>query len=146
MGSFLTGVTVVTGFDDAPVGLAASSFTSLSMDPALVLFCPGKSSSTWPRIQRTGRFCVNVLSEDQEHVSRQFSSKVPDKFADIDWTTGVTGSPRLAGALAWIDCTIEAEHDGGDHLIVVGRVQELGFNEGRPLGYFRGGYGEYNKF
>jgi 3-hydroxy-9,10-secoandrosta-1,3,5(10)-triene-9,17-dione monooxygenase reductase component len=145
MGSFLTGVTVVTGFDDAPIGLAASSFTSLSMDPALVLFCPGKSSSTWPRIQRTGRFCVNVLSHDQEFVSRQFSSKVPDKFADVAWTTGDVGSPRLTAALAWIDCTIEAEHDGGDHTIVVGRVRELGVRDGLPLAYFRGGYGAFEK-
>lgn len=144
MGHFLTGVTVITAMDgDTPVGMAASSFTSLSMDPPLVLFCAGASSSTWPRIQRTGHYCVNVLAADQEQVSRQFASKLPDKFDGIGWTHARSGSPRITGALAWIDCRIEAEHLGGDHIIVVGRVLDLGHDEGEPLGYYRGGYGAF---
>ena len=144
MGSFLTGVTVITGLDDdQPVGMAASSFTSLSMDPALVLFCAGKYSSTWPRIQRSRHFAVNVLSLTQEDVSRQMSSKVPDKFLGVSWHAEQSGAPILDEALAWIDCSIEAEHDGGDHIIVVGRVLSLGARDGEPLAYFRGGYGNY---
>lgn len=144
MGHFLTGVTVISALDgDTPVGIAASSFTSLSLDPPLVLFCAGSSSSTWPRIRRTGHFCVNVLASDQEQVSRQFASRLPDKFEGVGWHRGRTGSPRLSGVLAWIDCRIEAEHEAGDHVIVVGRVLELGHSDGEPLAYYRGGYGAF---
>jgi 3-hydroxy-9,10-secoandrosta-1,3,5(10)-triene-9,17-dione monooxygenase reductase component len=144
MGSFLTGVTVITAVDDGtPVGLAASSFTSVSMHPPLVLFCAGSHSSSWPRIQRSGTFGVNILADEQQHVSKQMSSKVPDKFADVPWRTEVSGSPILDEALAWIDCSIESEHVAGDHIIVVGRVLALGARDGAPLAYFRGHYGKY---
>ncbi len=146
MGHFLTGVTVITATDGGdPVGMAASSFTSLSMDPPLVLFCAGTGSSTWPRIQRSGHYCVNILSSEQESVSRQFASKVPDKFAGVGWAPGASGSPRLTDALAWIDCRIEAEHLAGDHVIVVGRVLALGHRDGEPLAYYRGGYGAFSR-
>jgi flavin reductase (DIM6/NTAB) family NADH-FMN oxidoreductase RutF len=146
MGHFPTGVTVITAMDGGePVGMAASSFTSLSMDPPLVLFCAGLSSSTWPRIQRSRRYCVNILASEQEPVSRQFASRVPDKFAGVGWTKAPSGSPRLTDALAWIDCRIEAEHQAGDHVIVVGRVLALGNREGEPLAYYRGGYGAFSK-
>ncbi len=144
MGSFLTGVTVITAAsEDGPVGLAASSFTSLSMDPALVLFCPGSHSSSWPKIEASGHFAVNVLAHEQQDVSKQMSSKVPDKFDGVPWRTEKTGSPVLDEALAWIDCSIEAVYPGGDHVIVVGRVLALGARDGLPLAYFRGKYGNY---
>jgi 3-hydroxy-9,10-secoandrosta-1,3,5(10)-triene-9,17-dione monooxygenase reductase component len=146
MGSFLTGVTIITALDDdGPIGMAASSFTSLSMDPALVLFCAGKNSSSWPRIQRTGHYAVNILAADHQEISRQMSSKVPDKFDGLGWHAEATGAPVLDEALAWIDCSIEAEHEGGDHIIVVGRVLSLGARDGDPLGYFRGGYGNFTR-
>ena len=148
LGHFLTGVTIITAIDpetDGPVGLAASSFTSVSLDPPLVLFCAGKNSSTWPRIQAAGSYCVNILGDDQEVLSRQFSGK-GDKFAGVGWRKGQSGSPVLESALAWIDCTIDSEVDGGDHVIVVGRVQEMGARDhGGPLAYFRGGYGVFGQ-
>jgi 3-hydroxy-9,10-secoandrosta-1,3,5(10)-triene-9,17-dione monooxygenase reductase component len=151
MGHFLTGVTVITAMDGLaaggakPVGMAASSFTSLSMDPPLVLFCAAHTASAWPGIQRSGQFCVNMLAADQESVSRQFASKVPDRFEGIGWTKARSGSPRISGSLAWIDCRIEAEHPGGDHVIVVGRVLDLGHHDGDPLAYYRGGYGSVTR-
>ena len=143
LGHFATGVTIVTATDDGePVGMAASSFTSLSLDPPLVLFCAGKASSTWPRIQRTKAFCVNILSDEQEALSRQFAGK-GDKYTGVGWHAGSSGSPILDGVLAWIDCTIESEHDGGDHVVVIGRVLGLDATALKPLLYYRGGYGGY---
>jgi flavin reductase (DIM6/NTAB) family NADH-FMN oxidoreductase RutF len=148
LGHFATGVTVITAIDpdgDEPVGLAANSFTSVSLDPPLVAFCAAHSSSTWPRIQAARTFCVNILAEDQEDVCRLMATKGADKFADLAWSPSVNGSPILPGALAWIDCTIDSEHEAGDHVIVVGRVHELGFEEeGSPLLFFRGAYGRFD--
>ena len=148
LGHFATGVTVITAIDpdgDEPVGLAANSFTSVSLDPPLVAFCAAYSSSTWPRIQAAGKFCVNILAEDQEALCRLMATKGADKFAEIEWEPSGNGSPVLGGGLAWIDCIIDAEHDAGDHVIVVGRVHALGFEEdGTPLMFFRGGYGRFD--
>jgi 3-hydroxy-9,10-secoandrosta-1,3,5(10)-triene-9,17-dione monooxygenase reductase component len=143
LGHFATGVTVITALvDNEPVGLAANSFTSVSLDPPLVLFCAGKSSTTWPSIKQAGTFCVNILADDQEDLSRLFASKGADRFAGIGYKSGATGAPVLNDALAYLDCRIEAEHDAGDHIIVVGRVLDLEVQrEGRPLLFFRGGYG-----
>lgn len=142
MGHWLTGVTVVTATDgDEPVGMAANSFTSVSLDPPLVLFCAGKSSSTWPRIESSGAFAVNMLASDQEEVSRVFATKDADRFSGVAYRSGATGSPILTDALAFLDCTIEAKHDAGDHVLVVGRVVDLDVQrEASPLAFFRGGY------
>jgi 3-hydroxy-9,10-secoandrosta-1,3,5(10)-triene-9,17-dione monooxygenase reductase component len=148
MGHFPSGVTIITAVDpddSEPVGLAASSFTSVSMDPPLVLFCAGSHSSSWPRIKRAGSYCVNIVGADHEWISRQFSSKVPDKFADVTWRTEATGAPVLDDAHAWIDCVIHEQVAAGDHVIVVGRVIALGAAEaGGPLAYYRGGYGAFS--
>jgi len=143
LGHFPTGVCVVAGFhDDKPVGLAIGSFFSVSLAPPLVGFCAGKTSSTWPKLQAAGSFCINVLAEDQEDVSRVFASKEPDKFVGVGWDRSPLGSPRLRGALAWIDCELDAVHQAGDHDIAVGAVLDLGVgHEGGPLVFFRGGYG-----
>jgi flavin reductase (DIM6/NTAB) family NADH-FMN oxidoreductase RutF len=146
LGHFPTGVTVITAAPDGkPVGLAVGSFFSVSLEPPLVAFCPDKTSSSWPRIEETGSFCVNILAEDQEEVCRVFASKGTDKFATIGWKPTGTGSPLINDVLAWIDCDIEAVHDAGDHMIVVGRVLELGLgrHEGGPLLFYRGGYGRF---
>ena len=141
LGRFASGVTVITALqDDEPVGLAANSFTSVSLEPPLVLFCAGLTSSSWPRIKAAGHYCVNVLSSEQEAVSRQFAGK-GDKYEGIGWTRGPSGAPILNGVLAWIDCVIESVHDAGDHVLVVGRVLAMDATDGRPLTYFRGGYG-----
>lgn len=144
MGHWLTGVTVITAGDGGePIGMAANSFTSVSLDPPLVLFCAGKSSSTWPRIEASGAFAVNLLAGDQEEVSRLMATKDADRFASVGYRPGVTGSPILNGTLAYLDCQIEAKHDAGDHVLVVGRVVDLGVHhEGAPLAFFRGGYGD----
>lgn len=146
LGHFPTGVTVITADGpEGPVGLAIGSFTSVSLDPPLVAFCPDKRSSSWPRIREAGAFCVNVLGEDQELVCRTFASKGADKFKGIGWEPTSTGSPRLAGVLAWIDCTVEVVHDAGDHEICIGRVTEMDVAEGSvgPLVFYRGGYGRF---
>ncbi len=145
LGHFATGVTVVTTADgDRPVGLAVNSFTSVSLDPPLVAFCVARTSSTWPRIRAKGSFCVNILAEDQEDLCRAFAGRGPERFRGAGWRPAESGAPILAGGLAWLDCTIEVEHDGGDHVMVVGRVRAMGVDqEGRPLVFYRGGYGHF---
>ncbi|WP_236652040.1 flavin reductase family protein [Streptacidiphilus neutrinimicus] len=149
LGHFATGVTVITAAaeDGQPVGFACQSFASLSLDPPLICFNVARTSSSWPRIARTGAFCVNVLAEDQGGLCRSFAvsaSTGADKFAGVAWEAApATGSPRLEGALAWVDCTIHAVHTGGDHLIVLGRVRELAAprgGEAGPLVFYRSGF------
>lgn len=143
LGHFATGVAVVTAVDDGtPVGMAANSFTSVSLDPPLVLFCAAKTSTTWPRIERAPGFSVNILSDRQEELSRVFATKGADRFRGVAWTPGASGAPVLDGVLAHVDCIFEAEHEAGDHVIVVGRVLDLGIAaEAGPLLFHRGGYG-----
>ena len=148
LGHFPTGVTVVTGADDeGTAGMAIGSFASVSLDPPLVMFCPGKTSTSWLRIKETGAFCVNVLGEDQKDVCGVFAGKAEDKFEGIDWTTATTGSPVIPGSIAVIDCEIHAIVDGGDHDIVVGLVTSMSTaddaGERGPLLFFQGGYGRY---
>jgi 3-hydroxy-9,10-secoandrosta-1,3,5(10)-triene-9,17-dione monooxygenase reductase component len=143
LGHFATGVTVVTGQGaDGPVGLAANAFTSVSLDPPLVLVCMAHTSTSWPKIRDSGAFAVNFLSEGQEEICRRFGVRGGDRFAGLGWKPGDTGSPVFTDALAFVECRIEAEYAGGDHVIVVGRVVDLGvIQEGRPLIFWRGGYG-----
>ncbi|MFJ9560002.1 flavin reductase family protein [Streptomyces fuscichromogenes] len=131
LGNFATGVTVITApaaeGEPSPAGFACQSFSSLSLDPPLVCFMVGRTSATWPRIARAGVFCVNVLGAHQGQLCRGFAVSGADKFAGVGYDAApVSGSPRLTGAAAWADCTIHAVHTGGDHLIVVGRVDALG--------------------
>ena len=142
LGHFPTGVCVVSAFADGqPVGMAIGSFFSVSLDPPLVGFCAGKTSSTWAKLRDVGSFCVSILADDQEEVSRRFASKEADKFAGLAWDRSPLGNPRLGGALGWIDCTTTGLLDGGDHDIVVGAVTDLAVaGEGHPLVFFRGGY------
>jgi 3-hydroxy-9,10-secoandrosta-1,3,5(10)-triene-9,17-dione monooxygenase reductase component len=145
LGHFATGVVIVTAIDgDEPIGMACNSFTSVSLEPPLVLFCAAKSSTTWPRIQAVGKWAANILDDDGEEVCRLFAQKGADRFAHIAYTPGHTGAPILEDALAYVDCETLVEHDAGDHVIVVGRVVELGYqHEGKPLLFYRGGYGRY---
>ena len=145
LGHFCTGLTIVTAVDlGEPVGLTCQSFASLSLDPPLVLFVAARSSYSWPRIRNAGSFCANVLSDHQEHLGRSFAMKGADKFAGVGWRPGLTGSPRLDECLAFVECEVDAVHEAGDHDIVVGRVVDLGLaDEGRPLLFYRGGYGRF---
>ncbi len=145
LGHFPTGVTVVTASTpDGPVGLTIGSFTSLSLEPPLVLFCVAHASATWPPIRDAGTFCVNVLAEDQEHVSRLFAGRGTDRFAGVGWRPSVLGAPLLAGCIASLDCRIEQVLAGGDHDIVIGRVVDLALHDRRgPLVFYRGGFGRF---
>ena len=145
LGHFATGVVLVTAVDgDEPVGMACNSFTSVSLDPPLVLFCAAKSSTTWPRIQAAGKRAANFLDDDGEEICRLFAQKGADRFARVSYTPGRSGAPILEDALAYVDCETIAEHDAGDHVIVVGSVVELGHQtEGKPLVFYRGGYGRF---
>jgi 3-hydroxy-9,10-secoandrosta-1,3,5(10)-triene-9,17-dione monooxygenase reductase component len=145
LGHFATGIALVTAMDGAePVGMACNSFTSVSLEPPLVLFCAALSSSTWPRIQAAGKWAANILGEDGEEITRLFAQKGADRFAHVAYSTGRTGAPIVDSALAFVDCETVAEHEAGDHVIVVGRVVELGYaSEGKPLLFYRGGYGHF---
>jgi 3-hydroxy-9,10-secoandrosta-1,3,5(10)-triene-9,17-dione monooxygenase reductase component len=146
LGRFATGVVAITaiGPDGEPCGLAANSFTSVSLDPPLVAFCVAHTSTSWPRVRSAGRLCVNVLSEHHERVSRQLATSGGDKFAGVPWSPSPGGSPVIDGALAWIDCSVEAEHLAGDHVIVVARVHDLDAHlDHGPLVFFRGHYGGF---
>lgn len=148
LGRYPTGVTLVASCDDqGPFAMVIGSFGSVSLDPPLVQFMPATSSSTWPRIEATGAYCVNVLSDRQLDLCNSFFDKSRDPFDAIDWTPGPTGSPRIAGATAWIDCRIDAVHPAGDHVITVGRVEDLGVGETDhgPLLFFAGGYGSFGE-
>ena len=142
LGRFCTGVTVVTSISNGqPVGMTCQSFSSVSLDPPLVLFCPAKSSHAWPQMQRAGFFCVNLLSHDQLDLSNTFAKKGVDKFAGVSWRSSATGAPLLDGVLGWVDCTIYAVHEAGDHYVVIGRVMDLGVEEApHPLLFYRGRY------
>lgn len=136
-----TGVSLVTSYDEGvPVGMACNSVTSVSLDPPLVLFCAAKSSTTWPRIRRSGRFCINVMASHHEELCRTFALRNVNRFADVAWHDREQG-PGIDDAVAHIDCAIDACHDAGDHVIVIGAVEGLHSRpEARPLLFFRGGY------
>jgi 3-hydroxy-9,10-secoandrosta-1,3,5(10)-triene-9,17-dione monooxygenase reductase component len=142
LGCFATGIVLVTGLPDGePVGLTCQSFTSLSMDPPLVAFCPSRTSVSWRRIRATGAFGVSVLAERQRALSDLFAQRRDDKFARVDWHHGTTGAPLIDGAVAHLECEVTGVHAGGDHEIVIGRVVDLaGSADGGPLLYFRGRY------
>jgi 3-hydroxy-9,10-secoandrosta-1,3,5(10)-triene-9,17-dione monooxygenase reductase component len=142
LGHFATGITVITAMDgDEPVGLAANSFTSVSLDPPLVLFCAATTSTTWPRIERAGHFTVNVLDEHQEPISQIFATRGADRFSQVAWRVGTSG-PILEDVHAFLDCTLEQVIEAGDHVIVVGRVLDLGLTaDAGPLLFYQGRYG-----
>ena len=142
LGRFCTGVTVVTSTSDGrPVGMTCQSFCSVSLSPPLVLFCPARTSRAWPHIQRAGFFCVNLLAAGQDDLSNGMATKGVEKFAGLTWRPSPTGAPLLDGILGYVDCTVHAVHEAGDHYVVIGRVQELGAGEaGDPLLFYRGGY------
>lgn len=147
LGQYPTGVCVVTsaGTDGSPAGMVVGSFTSVSLDPPLVGFFPDRGSSSWPKVAANGRFCVNILSAEQEDVCRKLASKDPDKFASIAHHPSPMGSPIIDGAVAWIDCDLHSVGDAGDHFFVLGEVRLLEIAEGGlPLLFFQGGYGRFS--
>ena len=142
MGHFATGVTIVTGMSsDGPVGFACQSFTSVSLEPPLVLFCPSHGSRSWPLIQASGSFSVNVLAEDQLDLCKTFASSGGDKFDGLSWHPTQWG-PSLDNVLATVHCDIWQVVLAGDHDVVLGTVQDLvTHREAQPLVFFRGQFG-----
>lgn len=141
-GCFATGVTIVTGrgTDGQRTGLTANSFTSVSLDPPLLLFCPGNNASALPALRESGRFAINVLDLDGQPVADRFARKGIDRFAEADWDEW-DGLPVLRHAKAAFACELYAEHDGGDHRIIVGRVTRLDLDPAREsLLYLHGRY------
>lgn len=123
--------------------MAANSVTSLSLEPPLLLFCPARSSSTWPRIRAAGAFCVNVMAGHHAETTRRFALKDAERFAGVSYADRPTG-PGLTDAVAWIECELYDEYEGGDHTIVVARVVDLeAVPDAEPLVFFRGEYGSF---
>ncbi|MFD3479335.1 flavin reductase family protein [Streptomyces sp. NPDC058695] len=144
LGHFASGVTVVAALDEdtgEPVGLACQSFASLSLEPPLVLLCVAKSSTSWPKVRRAGRFGVSILADDQSAVCAAVGRSGPDKFRDVQWEQSGGGAVRVEGALATVDCELYAVHEAGDHWIVTARVLAVTARDGgNPLLYFRSAY------
>ena len=141
MGSFPTGVTIVAACDDAgqPFGLTVNSFTSVSLDPPLVLVCIGHSSTSHERLVSGSHFCVNVLSDEQGAAAMRFASDPSEgRFDEVAWSPGPSGSPVLEGSVAWLDCALDEVLTGGDHSILLGRVEST-FVTGRPALVFHRG-------
>lgn len=134
MSHFATGITIVTAIgDSSPIGFTCQSFTSLSLNPPLIALAPAKSSISWPKIARSGTFCVNILAMGQQDVCRAFAVSGGDKFERVAWRPASRGAPVIDGALAWVECALELVHDAGDHELVVGRVLALGHGDGYPF-------------
>ncbi len=143
LGRFATGITVVTArsADGRPVGMTVNAFTSVSLDPPLVLVCLGDMTSDLDAYTGRGRFNVHMLRDDQAEVSALFATRGADKFGGVAWHADDDGLPSLDACLARLRCRVEAVTDGGDHRIVIGRVEDLWHDDtARPLIYFRGSY------
>lgn len=147
LGCFPTGVTVVTtaGRGDAPpVGVTISSFTSVSLEPPLILFCLDLKNVDLPTFVANGSFAVNVLREDQRELSIRFAGRtLANKFADIEYAVWETGAPILGGCLAVLECRVARMHEEGDHMVFIGEVVRLDYSQaGQPLAYWRGAYAQ----
>lgn len=149
LGQYPTGVTLITATPDEgddPAGMVVGTFSSVSLDPPLVSFMPDVRSTSWPKIRAAGSFCANILTAGQQDVCRAFSRKAADRFTASSWADTPSGSPRLEGAAAWVDCEIVDVIRAGDHDIVIGRVNALGVGSSKelPLLFLRGGYGSFS--
>jgi 3-hydroxy-9,10-secoandrosta-1,3,5(10)-triene-9,17-dione monooxygenase reductase component len=148
LGLYASGITVIAAHDgDEPLGFTCQSFYSVSTDPPLISFSVMVTSSTYPRIRETGKFSVNVLSKTQQPISNQFARRGIDKWAGIAWKMSDGQNPIIDGTLTWLDCEIVAEHQAGDHYIVIGQVLTIGSNDryiDEPLVYFKGNYRHLN--
>ena len=146
-GCFATGVTVLTARqagDGTPRGFTANSFTSVSLDPPLLLVCLAKAAHSCETFMAADHFGVNILGKDQQAVAGLFASRAPDKFAQCAWHDGAQNVPLLAGNLAQFVCAREKLVDAGDHIVLIGRVVDFEAGDGSPLGYFRGRYFSVN--
>lgn len=147
LGRFASGITVVTTRDEhgSDHGMTVSAFSSVSLDPPLVLVCVANDATMAPAMSTASSFGVSILSDTEEPQSRRFSGKTDDRFADLQYTRGSLGNALLSDALATIDCRITARYPAGDHVIVVGEVDSGGARDARPLLYYRGGYAQLER-
>ena len=139
---FPTGVTVVTTqqSDSTPRGFTANSFTSVSLDPPLLLVCIDKRAASLSVFLESRGFAINVLAQEQKDTSGLFATQRHDKFDITPWHEGLYGMPLIDGALAWFECALEQQVDAGDHVVLIGRIKNYGYRNGQPLGYAGGGY------
>jgi len=142
LGRFASGITVITTHDDAQHdhGMTASAFSSLSLDPPLVLVCIANDATLSPVMEQAHTFAVNVLNEAQESLSRRFAGKLDDRFTGIGFSR-----TELGDVLCWMQCRIVARHPSGDHVIIVGQVESADVRDGKPLLYYRGGYAQLER-
>ena len=145
LGRFATGVAFVTAAPGGePAGLIVNSLASVSLEPPLISFSPARSSLTWSRMRRAGRFAVNILGRQHERFARSATPPGADRFSGMDWHSGAGGAPLLTDALASLECEVVAEHVAGDHWIVVGRVDRLVTAQSKePLLFFAGAFGAF---
>lgn len=146
IGHFASGVTVITTeLDGEPLGTTASAVSSLSLEPPMLLACLKSDSATRAAVAATGRFAVNILNDRQAALATRFATKGPDKFDGVEVLTGRTGLPLLAGALAHLECAVAEEVVGGTHSVFLGEALAAVAADGRPLAYFRGGFGRLHE-
>ena len=142
LGQFATGITVATTLDanGAPHGLTVNSFNSVSLEPPLVLWSLDKRSHQLEAFRQSGFYAINILGLDQKDLSIRFASPLDNRFDGVSWEKGKTGSPVLTGSLASLDCEIVDLLEGGDHVILLGKVIDMVCNPGAPLLYHGGAY------
>ncbi len=144
LGNFATGVTIVTarGPDGSLAGITANSFNSVSLDPPLILWSLDRSSPSLKVLEDSSHFCVHILSDEQSDLCMRFAKSGEDKFTGVEYREGRGGAPVFDGALAVFQCRNVVHHEGGDHVIIVGEVEEFDVHEGEPLIFFRGQLGD----
>jgi len=147
LGRFASGVTVVTGLDEAgnDQGMTVSAFCSLSLDPPLILICVDRAASMYESFEKAPGFIVNILSESQEPLARRFSGPDPNRFDGIGYERGMNGVAILDDVLGYLECRNVGSHPGGDHCVYIGEVKFAQSREGRPLLYYRGGYAQLER-
>jgi flavin reductase (DIM6/NTAB) family NADH-FMN oxidoreductase RutF len=139
---FTTGITVVTVLDSLgrPHGMTVNSFSSVSLDPPLVLVSIDLRNAILGHFISSSWFAINILAEHQEELSRRFSSPAENRFIDVSWHAGVSGTPILDGVLAHLECSVVQTFEAGDHTVLIGEVRQAGYVEGKPLVFFNSGY------
>jgi 3-hydroxy-9,10-secoandrosta-1,3,5(10)-triene-9,17-dione monooxygenase reductase component len=144
LGHLPTGVVIVAAYSpEVQVGMAVNSITSLSLDPPLILLCPARSSETWPAIRAAEEFCVSVIAHGDEAIARAFAMRGVDRFDGVPVIQRPSG-PGIASAVAWLECRLRAEYDGGDHTVAIADVLATEVAEdAAPLVFFRGRYGTF---
>ena len=146
LGRFASGVTIVTvlGANGRDYGMTVSAFSSVSLEPPLVMVCIGEEASLKPMIAEATHYGVSILASDQEPLSRRFAAH-GERFDGIGFTRGENGMALIDGALAFMECRIVARHRAGDHTVVIGEVEAASVEDARPLLYYRGGYAQLER-